>query len=293
MGLSLATAERWVRRWERQQERYAVDREERFAVIADLVELIAASAAHRSLIVDLGCGPGSLAARLARRLPDADIVAVDRDPLLLELARTHHADAARYVDAVIGEPGWTEALTLDRPLDAAVSTTALHYLNPDTLRRTYGQLASLLRPGGILVNGAHPPPPATPNRPRARAPGRRPGGAPRPGGPRPARTTHTAPPPPPPHTTPPRTAEHRGPRGGPRRRAFAHEDWSSWWAAIAEDPEMTDLFAEHRTRCSPTGTDNAARLSLPTHLRLLRQAGFAHAGPVWQYGDSCVVVAIR
>jgi hypothetical protein len=33
------------------------------------------------------------------------IVAVDMDRLLLESARTHHADAARYVGAVIGETG--------------------------------------------------------------------------------------------------------------------------------------------------------------------------------------------
>ncbi|MFF4576707.1 methyltransferase domain-containing protein [Streptomyces sp. NPDC001410] len=254
MGLSLATAERWVRRWERQQERYAVDREERFTVIADMVEHIAASAAHRPLIVDLGCGPGSLAARLARRLPDADIVAVDRDPLLLELARTHHADAARYVDTVIGEHSWTEALDLDRPLDAAVSTTALHYLSPETLRRTYGRLASLLRPGGILVNGDHLPQ----DDPQLA-----------------------------------RIAGHIGLRRTERRRAFAHEDWSSWWTAIAEDPEMTDLYTEHQARRPPTGTDNAARLSLSAHVQLLRQAGFGHAGPVWQYGDSYVVVAIR
>ena len=37
MGLSLATAERWVERWELQQQRYAVDREERFTVVADVV----------------------------------------------------------------------------------------------------------------------------------------------------------------------------------------------------------------------------------------------------------------
>lgn len=157
MGLSLATAERWVERWERQQQRYAVDREERFTVIADVVEQAVTGRSDRPLVVDLGCGPGSLAARLARRLPDADIVGVDMDPLLLELARTHHADAARYVDAMIGEEGWTHALRLDRPLDAAVSTTALHYLGPDALHRTYRQLAALLRPGGVLVNGDHFP----------------------------------------------------------------------------------------------------------------------------------------
>ncbi|ANP52528.1 trans-aconitate methyltransferase [Streptomyces griseochromogenes] len=254
MGLSLATAERWVERWERQQQRYAVDREERFTVIADVVEHIIAAGAHRPLIADLGCGPGSLAARLARRLPDADIVAVDRDPLLLELARTHHADAARYVDAVIGAPGWTEALGLDRPLDAAVSTTALHYLGPDVLSRAYRELAALLRPGGILVNGDHLPQDDAALAAIARCAGRR-------------------------------RAE--------RQRAYAHEDWVSWWTAVAEDPELADLLAERHARQPVTGAEGAAGLPLSAHVRLLREAGFRHAGPVWQYGDSHVVVAIR
>ena len=254
MGLSLATAERWVERWERQQQRYAVDREERFTVIADVVEHITAEVTHRPLIADLGCGPGSLAARLARRLPDADIVAVDCDPLLLELARSHHADAARWVDAVIGAPGWTGALGLDRPLDAAVSTTALHYLGPDTLNRTYGELAALLRPGGILVNGDHLPQDDTALAPLARS---------------------------------------VGGRRAERQRAFAQEDWVSWWTAVAEDPELADLLAERRDRQPATAADGTCGLPLSAHVRLLRQAGFAHAGPVWQYGDSHVVVAIR
>lgn len=257
MGLSLATAERWVERWERQQQRYAVDREERFTVIADVVEEAVAGHSARPVVVDLGCGPGSLAARLARRLPHADIVGVDMDPLLLELARTHHADAAHYVDAVIGEEGWTHALDLDRPVDAAVSTTALHYLSVDALRRVYRQLAGLLRPGGVLVNGDHFP-----------------------------------------HTDPAlaELAGCVGRRRAERRNAFAHEDWASWWTAVAEDPELTDLLAERRRRSRPpatSGTGSAARLSVSGHERLLRQAGFRHVGAVWQYGDSHVVVAIR
>src|ERR671931_2332812 len=156
MGVSMATAKAWVERWELQQQRYAVDREERFTVIADVVEHVTDGRA-RPLLLDLGCGPGSLAARLAERLPEAEIVAVDMDPLLLELGRTHHAGAARYVDTVIGDDGWTGALELGRPLDAAVSTTALHYLPEPTLLDTYRRLAALLRPGGALVNGDHFP----------------------------------------------------------------------------------------------------------------------------------------
>ncbi|MFI8193744.1 class I SAM-dependent methyltransferase [Streptomyces sp. NPDC085946] len=254
MGLSLETAERWVKRWECQQQRYAVDREERFTVIADVVEQVTGGRTARPLVADLGCGPGSLAARLARRLPGADIVAVDRDPVLLELARTHHADAARYVDTVIGEEGWTAALGLDRPLDAAVSTTALHYLGLDALRRTYRELAAVLRPGGVLVNGDHFPQDA------------------------PALAG---------------ICGDVGRRRAERQRVFAHEDWTSWWTAAAGDPELADLLAERRLRQAADAPAGAARLSLSAHVRLLRQSGFAQAGAVWQYGDSYVVVAVR
>jgi SAM-dependent methyltransferase len=251
MGVSMATAGMWVERWERQQQRYAVDREERFTVIADVIEHVTADRT-RPLLVDLGCGPGSLAARLAARLPHADIVAVDRDPLLLELGRTHHAGAARFVDAEIGANGWTASLSLDRPLDAAVSTTALHYLPERVLRRTYEELAALLRPGGVLVNGDH---------------------LPQEGAPSAAITSHV------------------GRRRAARSRTHQHEDWTSWWAAAARDPELTDLFAERLRRPPSRGGDN--QVSLSRHVGLLGEAGFEHVSPVWQFGDSHVLVAIR
>jgi trans-aconitate methyltransferase len=34
-------------------------------------------------VLDLGCGPGSLAGRLAARLPTAEIIGLDQDPVLL------------------------------------------------------------------------------------------------------------------------------------------------------------------------------------------------------------------
>ncbi|MER5525744.1 class I SAM-dependent methyltransferase [Streptomyces sp. NPDC002677] len=254
MGVSMATARHWVERWERQQQRYAVDREERFTVIADVVEHVSAGRA-RPLLLDLGCGPGSLAARLARRLPDAEIVAVDMDPLLLELARTHHAGAARYVDTVIGDDGWTDALGLDRPLDAAVSTTALHYLPEPALLRTYRRLAALLRPGGALVNGDHFPAAGSPCAELAALVGRR-------------------------------RAE--------RSCSDAHEDWRSWWSAAAAEPELADLLTERERRMAAHGGAGGDHdLTAARHAELLRQAGFRHVAPVWQFGDSHVLVAVK
>ncbi|MBJ6630314.1 trans-aconitate 2-methyltransferase [Streptomyces sp. I5] len=253
MGVSMGTARAWVERWERQQERYAVDREERFTVIADVVEHVTAGRA-RPLLLDLGCGPGSLAARLAARFPHAEIVAADMDPLLLELGRTHHADAARYVDTVIGEEGWTRALGLRRPLDAALSTTALHYLPEPALLRTYRSVASLLRPGGVLVNGDHFTPDATPCADLTAHVGRR-----------------------------------RAERSGGR----APEDWRSWWDAAAREPELADLLDERsRRQAARAGCGGDGQVTASRHAELLRRAGFAHVAPVWQFGDSTVLVAI-
>ncbi len=94
-------------------------------------------------VLDVGCGDGFLAARLARRIPD--VAALDVDVPVLHRAQARFADAPiRWV------PG--DVMTTDLPeagFDAVVSNAALHHV-ADTgagLRR----LADLLSPGGTLV----------------------------------------------------------------------------------------------------------------------------------------------
>src|SRR5215831_4191142 len=126
-------ARHWLDRWDRQQEFYMADREERFAVIADVVEAVCGP---EPLIVDLG---------------------VDADPLLLGLARIAYGDRAglRLVDHDLRLPGWLDALNLDRAPDAFVSTTALHWLSRAELAAVYATCGATVRPGGVLVNGDH------------------------------------------------------------------------------------------------------------------------------------------
>ncbi|MFF3071776.1 class I SAM-dependent methyltransferase [Kitasatospora sp. NPDC057904] len=250
--LDRSTAAAWIARWEIQQERYAVDREERFEAIDDVVEL-ATARNPRPLVADLGCGPGSLAVRLAGRLPGARVVAADADPLLLALGRAYGLNAVEYVDAVIGEPGWVTALGLDRPLDAVVSSAALHYPQAEALGAIYRDLSDALRPGGVLVNGDHMEPGDPAMAAFARAVGRR-------------------------------RAE--------RRAEVEGEDWQSWWDAAAREPAFAELLAERAERPAlADGGDNL--LSAADHERLLRAAGFRSVGVVWRCGPSCVQVAVR
>ncbi|MFI9509709.1 class I SAM-dependent methyltransferase [Nocardia sp. NPDC052566] len=148
MSLTLTTAHTWIERWDRQQEGYLPDRELMFAVIADAVT---AQTDHPApLVLDVACGPGSLGARIRDRLPSARVIGIDTDPVLLELARA--AYGFELVDHNLGDPAWFSALP-GEPVDAIVSTTALHWLPADQLAAFYTQAATLLRPGGILLNG--------------------------------------------------------------------------------------------------------------------------------------------
>lgn len=244
----------WLRRWDLQQETYLPDREERFAVIADVVEAVADR--PDPLIVDLGVGPGSLAARLAERLPAARIVGVDADPVLLGLARAAYDDipGLRLVPHDLRDAGWLDALGLERAPDAFVSTTALHWLSRGQLRGVYAACVRALRPGGVLVNGDHMAESET--RPRLDALTR---------------------------LVARGRAERIGRSGG--------EDWRAWWDAVEAAPELADLVATRATNETAHATKDLP--DFDDHLAALRHAGFAEVGTVWQHGDDRVLVAVR
>lgn len=197
-------AQYWLDRWDRQQEYYMPDREERFAVIGDVLdELIERP---DPLIVDLGIGPGSLAHRLLRRKPAASIVGVDADPLLMGLAEVAYEDKRiRTVYADLREPDWYERLALDRTPDAFVSTTALHWMNREPLGALIATCARTLSAGGLFVDGDHLYEGETGQRLDALARS---------------------------------LTQRRFDRAGVRRS----EDWAAWWQAVQAAPELTELL---------------------------------------------------
>ena len=153
----------WLRRWDDQQEGYMANREERFAVILDVVGEVAGGEPHR--VLDLGCGPGSLAARVLERFPGVSVVALDNDPVLMLLGRRAYGDHGgrlSWVQADLRSPEWTGAVSAFGRFDAVVSTTALHWLERDALRAAYAGAVAVLEPHGVIVNGDHFFEPSTP-----------------------------------------------------------------------------------------------------------------------------------
>jgi len=257
-SLDQAVAEQWIDRWDAQQQSYMPDREERFAAVTDAVE--AGAGRPDPLVLDLGCGPGSLAVRLLDRIPAARVVGIDADPLLLALGRAAYGDRAglSFADLDLRVPGWPAELGLDRPADAAVSTTALHWLEPSALRAMYAGLAAVLRPGGLVLNGDHL------TEDEAQAPVL-------------ARLDRAL-------------TERWEDRAG---ACGDEEDWKSWWQAATADPVLAGPAAERARRRLSEDHHGSESVRLAEHVRALRAAGFTEIGTIWQHGENRILAAVH
>jgi SAM-dependent methyltransferase len=259
--LDSALAREWIARWDRQQEVYIADREDRFTALADAIE--AGTGRPSPLILDLGCGPGSLSVRLLRRLPSATVIAIDADPVTLSLGRAAYADVPglTFLDLDLRSSDWPSLLGIEpgRQVDAAVSTTALHWLSAAELRQLYVALAGLLRPGGLFLDGDHLRLSEDENPVLARLDG----------------------------VLEQKEALRRFPGG----HAAPAEDWRAWWQAVAAEPALAEASAERECR---TVHDHGSEGALVTvHAEALRAAGFAEVGTIWQRGSNRILAAVR
>lgn len=241
----------WQESWDRQQEWYLPDREERFRVMLDMVEAMTGTAPR---VLDLACGTGSITDRLLKRFPSAASTGVDLDPALLTIARgTFDGDPrVTFVTADLKDPRWTEKLP-HPAYDAVLTATALHWLPSEQLKTLYGQIAALVRPGGVFLNADHMPDPATPLVNAAESALRH------------ARMD--------------------------RAKAEGVLDWREWWQLAAADPLLAEptaarfaIYGDHADGDTPPAE---------WHARTLREAGFAEARTVWSSPADAMVLGLR
>lgn len=248
-------------RWDRQQEGYIKQREERFEV---MFEILGHAFGESFTVIDAACGPGSLSRRLLDRFPKAKVVAIDADVMLLEMARVSLApdrERARVVEADLSRADWVDKVTAavkelgaETP-SALVSTTALHWLTPGDLAEFYGAAGGLLTAGGIVMNGDH-------MRYDSRWP-----------------TLATV---------------AKSVRQRIEREAVANgeDNWDAWWQRASEVKPLADLkqrrdafFASRPKKRTTSGED----CSVDFHVSALRHGGFAEAGTAWQQFDNYIV----
>ncbi|MFE4517782.1 class I SAM-dependent methyltransferase [Kitasatospora sp. NPDC056783] len=103
------------------------------------------------VIVDVGCGTGSLAVLLGRAEPRATVIGVDPDPAVLRLARRKAAAAGATADFRTGMGDAVDDLLGPESADTVVSSLVLHQCPVPMKRAILAAVHRTLRPGGKLV----------------------------------------------------------------------------------------------------------------------------------------------
>ncbi len=248
--------ERWLQRWDAQQAGYVPEREERFRIMLDALDALLPD---EFVALDLACGPGAISQRLLCRFPRARCVAIDIDPVMLALGQGALGTLdgrLRWVEADLAAKGWVDAMG-EASVDAALSTTALHWLSAPDLVGLYDALGALMRPGGVFLNGDHMD--FGPDLPFVQE-----------------------------------FAQGARDRDWSDASFAARgvETAEQWWEALGREPSMAPLLAK-RTRRFASKERPATSPIFDLQVGALRNAGFREVATVWQSGTDRVLLAVR
>lgn len=242
----------WLTRWHRQQENYLPGRSTRFELI---LEAIAAQKWDGALrLLDLCCGPGSIAELALKRFPQATVLAVDKDPWLVEMGRQTVGKERRvsWLEADLRFDDWVKELE-PASFDAIFTATAIHWFQPEDLVILYRNLASLLKEGGLFLNADHLP---IGERQLDEL----------------VKQLSLA------------TREANLVKAGA-------ESWEQYWEVARQEPAFAELLAERDRRFADRKSDRD--LTVNFHHEILKLAGFREVGEIWRYYNDAILVAIR
>jgi ubiquinone/menaquinone biosynthesis C-methylase UbiE len=101
---------------------------------------------HR--VLDIGCGTGTLTTLIKKTHPDAEVVGLDGDPKILDIARAKAAKVG--VELTFNNAMAYELPYTDASFDRVVSSLVFHHLTHEDKKRAFQQIFRVLRPDGQL-----------------------------------------------------------------------------------------------------------------------------------------------
>ena len=109
-----------------------------------LVEQACIKDGHR--VLDLGCGTGTLTILIKRAHPEAEVIGLDGDPEILEIASAKIKVTG--LDIALDEGMAFELTYPDNYFDRVFSSLVFHHLTREDKIRTFTEIFRVLKPGG-------------------------------------------------------------------------------------------------------------------------------------------------
>lgn len=241
--------------WDAQQDLYRPDREHALGAMSDI--LASRLPVDRLRVLDLACGCGAVTARILDAVPSAHVVGIDRDPVLLRIAREIWAGDPRvtFEQADLRDGAWRDRHGVGQ-FDAVVTAASTHWFEPDDLSSLYRAIATSLRPGGLFANLDWIPIAQAPELQRLSD----------------------------------AYVRDRERRLTPEREGQP-SPWSEWWAQTLADPDLAAEATERSAMDVPRSAEHFA--DEDWHRSELIAAGFAEAGVIWRSFSSAVMMSTR
>jgi tRNA (cmo5U34)-methyltransferase len=109
-------------------------------------------------ILELGCGTGELTLKILKRFPNAQVIALDYSPRMVQFAQDKITTAGYQqqwtgIQADFGD--WAnnpEKFDIGSGFDACVSSLAIHHLDDEMKLKLFQQIAAKLTPNGCFWN---------------------------------------------------------------------------------------------------------------------------------------------
>ena len=126
----------------------------------EMLEVISRCLPSTSLrILELGCGTGELSLKILKRFPNAQVIALDYSPRMLQFAQdkiTASGYQKRWVGTQADFGDWAnnpEKLNIGSEFDACVSSLAIHHLQDEMKLKLFSRIAASLTQDGCFWNG--------------------------------------------------------------------------------------------------------------------------------------------
>jgi SAM-dependent methyltransferase len=140
----------------REWERTAQERPGRAEIFQAIGRELLAFGKSDLTVLELGSGPGFLAAYVLDILPAVRLTLLDFSAAMHELARARlgpRATGVRFVERSFKEPDWSRGLG---PFDAAITNQAVHELRHKRYAPPlHAQVRGVLKPGGVYLVSDH------------------------------------------------------------------------------------------------------------------------------------------